>query len=70
MTSHLDSHTTTDFEPDMLSGVQSRYEIPHDEYNVRSIAHTRSYKKDDIFDKCKALHVYGSGSQEPKGAII
>ena len=28
MTSHLDSHTTTDVKPDMLSGVQTRNGIP------------------------------------------
>ena len=37
MTSHLDSHTTTDVQPDLLSGVQTRNGIPHDRYNVRSI---------------------------------
>ena len=49
MTSQLDSHTTTDVKPEMLSGVQTGNRIPHDRYNVRSIAHARSYIKDDIF---------------------
>ena len=33
----------------MLSGVQMGNRIPHDEYNVRGIAHARAYIKDDIF---------------------
>ena len=33
----------------MLSGVQTGNRIPHDEYNVRGIAHARAYIKDDIF---------------------
>ena len=48
-TSHLDSHTTNDVKPEMLSGVQTGNRIPHDEYNVRGIAHARAYIKDDIF---------------------
>ena len=49
MTSQLDSHTTTDVKLEMLSGVQTGNRIPHDQYNVRDIAHARSYIKDDIF---------------------
>ena len=49
MTSHLDSHTTTVVKPDMLSGVQTENGIPHDRYNIRSIAHVRTNRKDDIF---------------------
>ena len=49
MTSHLDSHTTTDAKLDMLSGVQTGNGIPHDRYNLRGIAHARTNKKDDIF---------------------
>ena len=39
MTSHLDSHTTTDIKPDMLSGVQTGNGISHDRYDIRGIAH-------------------------------
>ena len=46
MTSHLDSHTTTDVKPDMLSGVQTRNGIAHDRYNF---AHAHTNRKDDIF---------------------
>ena len=49
MTSHLDSHTTTDVKLDMLSGVQTGNGIPHDRYNIRGIAHVRTNRKDDIF---------------------
>ena len=33
----------------MLSGVQTGNRIPHDEYNVRGIAHAHAYIKDHIF---------------------
>ena len=46
---HLDSHTTTDVTPDMLSGVQTGNGIPHDRYNIRGIAHVHTNRKDDIF---------------------
>ena len=49
MTSHLDSHTTTDVKLDMLSGVQPGNGIPHDKYNIRGIAHARTNRKDDIY---------------------
>ena len=39
MTSHLNSHTSTDINPEMLSGVQTGNGIPHDEYNIRGTAH-------------------------------
>ena len=49
MTSHLDSHRTTDIKPEMLSGVQTGNGTPHDKYNTRGIAHVRKNRKDDIF---------------------
>ena len=48
MTSHLDSHGTTDIKPEMLSGVQTGNGIQHVEYNIRGIAHVHAYRKDDI----------------------
>ena len=48
MTSHLDSHTTTDVKPDMLSGVQTGNGIPHDRYNLCRIAYARTNRKYDI----------------------
>ena len=49
MTFHLDSHTTTDVKPDMLSCVQTRNGIPDDRYKICGIAHVHTNKKDDIF---------------------
>ena len=47
MTSPHDSQTTTDVKPEMIPGIQTGNGIPHDKYNIRSIARTNS--KDDIF---------------------
>ena len=66
MTSHLDSHMTTDVKPDMLSGVQTGNGIPHDRCNIRGIAHAHTNRKDDIFMQRrlgKSLHVYWSGGK-------
>ena len=65
MTSHLDSHWTTDIKPKMLSGVQTGNETPHDKFNIRGIAYAQTEKtifscKDDY---CKAVHIYWSGSK-------
>ena len=49
MTSHLNSHRTTDIKPEMLSGVQTGNETPHDKYIIRGIAHAQTNRKDDIF---------------------
>ena len=48
MTSHLDSQTTTDVNPEMIPGVQTGNGIPHDKYNIRGIAHARTNRKDNI----------------------
>ena len=55
MTSHLDSHTTTDVKPEMIPGVLTGNGIPHDEYNIRGIAHVRTNSKDDIFMQRRLL---------------
>ena len=49
MTSHLNSHRTTDIKPEMLSGAQTENGTPHDKYNICGIAHARTNRKDDIF---------------------
>ena len=49
MTSHHDSHTTTDVKPDILSDIKTGNGISHDKYNIRGIAHARTNRKDDIF---------------------
>ena len=38
MTSHRDTHTTTDVKPEMIPGVYTRNGIPYDKYDVRGIA--------------------------------
>ena len=49
MTSHLNSHRTTDIKPEMLSHVETGNGTPHDKYNIRGIAHARTNRIDDIF---------------------
>ena len=49
MTSHLNSHMTTDIKPEMLSGFQTGNGTPYDKYNIRGIAHARTNRKEDIF---------------------
>ena len=49
MTSHLNSHRTTDIKPEMLSGVQTGNGTPHDKYDIHGIAHEHTNRKDDIF---------------------
>ena len=49
MTSHRDSHTTTDVKPERIPGVLTGNGIPHDKYNIHGIAHARTNIKDDIF---------------------
>ena len=67
MTSHLNSHRTTDIRPEMLSGVQTGNGTPHDKYKIRSIAHACTNRKDNIFMQRQLgqiLHVYWSGAKD------
>ena len=48
MTSHYDSHTTTDVKLEIILGVSPGNGIPHDNYNICGIAHARTNRKDDI----------------------
>ena len=48
MTSHLDSHTTTDVQPEMMPGVLTGNRIPHDKHDIGGIVHARTNRKDDI----------------------
>ena len=50
-TPHLDSHSTTDPKPEILSAVLTGNRISHDGRNVRGIMHVHVYRKDDIFRK-------------------
>ena len=63
MTSHLNSHRTTDIKPETLSGVKTGNGTPHDKYNIRGIAHARTNRKASKDDKGKFLHVYWSGAK-------
>ena len=58
MTSHLDSHMTTDVKPDMLSGVQTGKGIPHDRFDIRGNTHGRTNRKDDIFMQRRLGQMY------------
>ena len=49
MTSHRDSHTTTDVNLEIIPGVLTGNEIPHDKCNIHGIAHARTNTKDNIF---------------------
>ena len=63
MTSHLDSHGTTDVKPEMLSGVRTVHSAPHDKYNICGIAHARTKRNDDIL--CKDDYIYiGVGARD------
>ena len=48
-TPHLDSHSTTDPKPEILSAVLIGDRISRDGRNVRGITHVRVWRKDDIF---------------------
>ena len=61
MTSHLNSHTTTDVKPDMLSGVQTGNGIPQDRCNIRGIAHAHTNRKDNIFMQRRLVQNFNNG---------
>ena len=48
-TSHLDSHSTTDPKPEILSAVLTGNRISHDQRNVRGIMQLHVCRKDNIF---------------------
>ena len=68
MTSHLNSHKTTDIKPEMLSGVQTGNGTPHDKYNVRGIAHVRT-EKDDIFMQRRLVQIFICILEWDKGLV-
>ena len=57
--------TTTDVKPEMLSGVQMRDGIPHDNYNRHGIDHACTQKKDTIFMQRRVVqsftYIWGLG---------
>ena len=46
MTSHFDSHRTTDIKLEFLFGVQTVNGIQHDKYNINGIAHVHTHRTD------------------------
>ena len=55
-TPYLDSHSTTDPKPEILSAVLTGNRIPHDGRNVRGIMHAHVCRKDDIFRQRRLNH--------------
>ena len=55
-TPHLDSHSTTDLKPEILSAVLTGNGISNDGRNVRGIMHMHLCKKDDIFRQRQQNH--------------
>ena len=49
MTSHLDSHTTTDIKSKMIPGVLTGNGILHDIYNIYCITNAHTNRKNVIF---------------------
>ena len=60
-TPHLDSHSTTDPKPEILSAVQTGNRISRDGRNVRGIMHVRMCKKDDICWQRRLNHSWVGG---------
>ena len=58
MTSHLNSHGTTDIRPEMLSGVQTGNGTPHDKYNIRGIASAHKQKRRHFHAKTTSAKLY------------
>ena len=56
MTPHLDSHSTTDPKPEILSAVLTGNRISRDCRNVRGIMHVHMCRKDDIFRQRRLNH--------------
>ena len=58
MTSHLNSHGTTDIKSEMLSGVQTGNGTPHDKYNLRGIARVHKQKRRHFHAKTTSAKLY------------
>ena len=69
MTSHLDSHTTTDVKRNVLSDVKTRNGIPHDTYNIRAIAHAHTNRKNDIFMQRRLGQIFICILERGKGLV-
>ena len=51
MTPHLDSHSTIDLKPEILSAVLTGTRTSRDERNVRSMTHLHMCRKDNFLVK-------------------
>ena len=51
MTPQLDSHSTADHKPEILSAVKKGKRISRDGRNVRGIMHAHMFRKDDFLGK-------------------
>ena len=69
MTSHFDSHRTTNIKPEMLSGVQTGNGTPHDKYNIRGIAHACTNRKDNIFMQRRLVQNFTNIIEGGKGLV-
>ena len=69
MTSHRDSHTTTDVKPEMIPGVLTGNGIPHNKYDVRGIAHAHTNRKDDIFMQRRLGQIFICILERGKGLV-
>ena len=49
MTSHHDSHITTDVKSEMIPVFQTGNGVPHDRYNTRGIAHAHTKRKRRLY---------------------
>ena len=56
MTAHLDSYSTTDLKPEILSAVLTGKKNSRDGRNVRGITHVHVCRKDDIFRQRRLSH--------------
>ena len=56
MTLYLNSHSTTDLKPEILSAVLTGNRISHDQRNVCSIMHVHVCRKGDIYRQRRLNH--------------
>ena len=68
MTSHLNSHVTSDIKPEMLSGVQTGNGTLHGKYDTHGVAQARTNRKEDIFMQRRLVqnfdkHLHWSGDK-------
>ena len=64
MTSHLNSHGTSDIKPEMLSGVQTGNGTSDDKNDIRDIAHASTNRKDAKTTSTKLYIYIGVGSRD------